>query len=221
MKSKQFLQLIIFCFWSVAAIPAQAAFVSAQEAETWAKDKGNLLLETFQVNDLGVKYKKLDELFLKHVDLDYIGRFVIGKHWRDMNAEQQMRYQKLFGRYALGVYKSFPLTFKEKITYEILRSEVNKDYTNVFAQINLGKNFDDPALEKIMVSFRLSKKGNAILIQDIKLAESSLILSYRNRFYQMVAEADGDMEWFLEDFETTVQSTEETNRQRLAAEGQQ
>lgn len=215
MKSKQFLQLIIVCFLGIVSGSAQAAQVTAQEAEAWAKDKGNMLLETFQVNSLSEKYKKLDELFLKHVDMDYVSRFVIGKHWRDMNAEQQAKYQKLFERYALGVYKSFPLTFKEKITYEILRSDVRNDYTDVFAQINLGKNFDNPALEKVLVSFRLVKKGNKILIRDIKLAESSLILSYRNRFYQMVAEADGDMDWFLEDFETITQSTEETNRRRL------
>ena len=66
--------------------------------------------------------------------------------------------------------------------------------------------------------FRLRKQGKEIKIIDIKFAESSLILSYRNRFYQMVAEVEGDIEWFLEDLETTVVSTERTNQQKLQEE---
>lgn len=215
MKSKQILQLIIVCSGLFVAPIVQAAEIKAVEAETWAQDKGNLLLETFQVKDLAGKYQKLDKLFLQHVDLDYIGKFVVGKHWREMSKEQQERYLGLFKRYALGVYKSFPLTFEDEIKFEILNADVRKDYTDVSAQINLGKNFDDPALKKIMVSFRLTKKGNNIKLIDIKLAESSLILSYRNRFYQMIADTDGDLEWFLEDLEITTQSTEQTNKMRL------
>lgn len=44
------------------------------------------------------------------------------------------------------------------------------------------------------------------MITDIKVAESSLILSYRGRFYQMIADADEEMEWFLEDFELLADS---------------
>lgn len=215
MKSKQFLQLIIFCFGLFSAAPLQAAPIAATEAKTWAQDKGNLLLETFQVADLQVKYKKLDELFVQYVDLEYIGKFVVGKHWKEMTPEQQSKYLGLFKRYSLGVYKSFPLTFKDEIIFEILNADSRADYTDVSAQINLGKNFDNPSLQKIMVSFRLSKKGKEIKLIDIKLAESSLILSYRNRFYEMIANNDGDMVWFLEDLEMITKSTEQTNQTRL------
>lgn len=215
MKSKQILQLIIVCLGLLSAPSLRAAEITAAEAKAWAQDKGNLLIETFQVKDLAVKYQKLDELFLQHVDLNYIGKFVVGRHWREMTAEQQQRYQSLFKRYALGVYKSFPLTFEHEIQFEILNADVRKDYTDVSAQINLGQNFDDPALKKIMVSFRITKKDKNIKLIDIKLAESSLILSYRNRFYEMIANNDGDMEWFLEDLEMTAKSTEQTNKMRL------
>ena len=46
------------------------------------------------------------------------------------------------------------------------------------------------------------------MLTDIKIGESSLILSYRNKFYQMIKSADEDMEWFLEDFELTTVSAE-------------
>ncbi len=216
MNCKKYLQLIIVCLSLAFPQVASASEIGAAEARSWAQDRGNLLLTTFQEKNLAVKYKKLDELFLKYVDLDYISKFVIGKHWREMTSEQQRQYQSLFKRYALGVYKSFPLTFEEEIKFEILNADVQPDYTDVAAQIDLGRNFSDASQppKKINVVFRL-KKNNGIKLVDIKLAESSLILSYRNRFYQMVADADGDMTWFLEDLETVTVSTEKTNRMKL------
>ena len=216
MKSKHFLQLIIFCF-GLLSFPAFAAAPQPQEAISWAEDKGNLLLQTFQEKDLAQKYHDLDNLFLNYVDLEYIGKFVIGKYWRDMSTEQQAQYLSLFKRYALAVYKGFPLTFQYPITFRINNAVASANYTEVFATIDLGGNFQEKENQpqKINVIFRLVKNPNGIQIVDLTLAESSLILSYRNRFYQMVAEDEGDMTWFLEDFETTVLSTEKTNRQNL------
>lgn len=216
MKSKQFLQLIIVCF-ALLSFPAFAAAPQPQEAISWAEDKGNLLLQTFQEKNLAQKYQDLDNLFLNYVDLEYIGKFVIGKYWRDMSAEQQRQYLELFKRYALAVYKGFPLTFQYPITFSINNAIAAKNYTEVFASIDLGGNFQNKENQpqKINVIFRLVKNPNGIQIIDLTLAESSLILSYRNRFYQMVAEDEGDMSWFLEDFETIVLSTEKTNWQKL------
>lgn len=216
MKSKKFLQLIIVCFGLFGFSLAQAAGPTAAAARQWAENKGNLLIETFQVKDLGEKYKLLDELFLEHVDLPYISKFVIGKHWREMTPEQQQRYQELFKRYALGVYKGFPLTFDKPITFSINNAQPGKDYTDVWASIDLGGNWqNDGQSQKVNVMFRLTGQGSKIKLIDLKLAESSLILSYRNRFYQMVADTDGDMEWFLEDLENSVISTEKTNQMKL------
>lgn len=215
MKSKNFLQLIIFCFSIFGALPTAAATISNTEAKAWAQDKGNLLLDTFQEQNIAQKYQKLDELFLNHVDLEYIAKFVIGKHWKEMSAEQRGRYNDLFTRYALSVYKSFPLTFENKIDFNIISAEVRPDYTDVIASIDLGAPIENQTQQKLSVVFRLVKKGSNIKLIDIKLAESSLILSYRNRFYEMIAKNDGDIEWFLEDLEAITQSTEQTNQQKL------
>ena len=75
----------------------------------------------------------------------------------------------------------------------------------------------DP-LQNLLLEFKLRKTADGIKILDLKLAESSLILSYRSRFYAMIAEDDGDMTWFLEDFRTSVESIERTNQLRLEKE---
>ena len=90
MKSKQFLQLIMVCFCIFFSFKLSAQEISQEEAINWSNDKGAKLLETFQEEDLNKKFALLDDMFLNYVDLDYISKFVIGKHWRGMNADQQI-----------------------------------------------------------------------------------------------------------------------------------
>ena len=47
-----------------------------------------------------------------------------------------------------------------------------------------------------------------IKIVDIKLAETSMILVYRNKFYEMLRQNDGDIEWFLEDLNDLSNSSQ-------------
>lgn len=69
--------------------------------------------------------------------------------------------------------------------------------------------------QDINLYFRLHKQNGKIKLVDITMEQSSLILAYRNRFYEMIAADDGDMEWFLEDLEDLAVSAEENNRLRL------
>lgn len=80
MKSNCFLRLIIFFVLLTLALPAAAEPLSEAEARAFGETKGRELLNTFAEKDPAVKYKKLDELFLNYVDLDYISRFVVGKY---------------------------------------------------------------------------------------------------------------------------------------------
>lgn len=219
MKRNHFLQLIICSLAILFCFSAQAQTISRTEAESWVSDKGQQLLDTFNEPNLAHKYQKLDQLFANHIDLDYIGKFVIGKYWRKMTIEQQQKYQDLFKRYSLAVYKTFPLSFENKIGFEINNVMVGQDYADVSAGIDVGQKNASGQPQKFLVVFRIIRSGKDLKIIDLKLAESSLILSYRSRFYQMVANADEDISWFLEDLETTVVSTEKTNALRLEQEG--
>ncbi len=218
MKSKIFLRLIILSFAVFGAFGVCAAGLTRQEASSWAEEKGNLLLDAFAGNDLAVKYARLDELFLNYVDLDYVGKFVVGKYWKTMTPGQKTEYLELFRRYALGLYKTFPLSFNHRIGFQIIRTVVKGNDADVTAQIRFqGMSEQDP-LQNLLLEFKLRKTADGIKILDLKLAESSLILSYRSRFYAMIAEDDGDMTWFLEDFRTSVESIERTNQLRLEKE---
>ena len=207
MKSNCFLRFITFFMLFLISTSSFAQRMSEEEAKVFGETKGRELLAAFSEQDLSVKYKKLDDLFLNYIDLDYISRFVVGKYWRKMTPEQQSQYQKLFERYALNTYKGFPLDFKNNLDFKI--TEAVKDGEYVLVRTNIDYKGMDGKDSKFLVEFRVHKKNDKIMLTDIKVAESSLILSYRNRFYQMIAEADEEMEWFLEDFELLADSSEQ------------
>ena len=216
MKSKIFLQLITLSLSLIISVSAHADTITQEEAKAWTESQGKKLLDTFSQVDLEKRYQSLDTMFMENIDLDYISKFVIGKYWRQMSEEQQQRYQKIFQRYALSVYKSFPLDFDaSQINFSVISARVEPNYANVRTQIHLNQPENSQALQNIMVEFRLNKIKGKVKIVDLKLGESSLILSYRNRFYQMISQNDDDIEWFLEDLDMITKSTEAQNRQKL------
>jgi len=216
MKNNSFLQGIIFLAMLILAFPALAAIEPA-EAEAFAEAQGRELLDILAENNRAKKYRQLDELFLKHVDLDYIARFVVGRYWRQMDSAQQEHYRKLFKRYAVSLYKSYPLKFDGKIDFTITGSRAEENYTIVFAAISYEGNTPEEN-KNILAEFRMHEADGQILLTDVKLAESSMLLSYRSRFQQMIKEADEEMEWFLEDFAALVESAENINTAAAEAE---
>lgn len=215
MKRNYFLQLIIGAVLFCGISPLSAAPVTPAEAEVWVETRGNELLQAFGEPDLTVKYQRLDELLLKYVDLDYISRFVIGKHWRQMNDVQKEKYRALFRRYALALYKGFPLDFGRQLNFKVGQITPAAEHTTVQILIDLSEAQSSQNENKIAVEFLISRSLKQIRIIDLKLGESSLILSYRSRFYEMVAEADDDLDWFLEDLETITVSSEKNNQLKL------
>ena len=135
----------------------------------------------------------------------------MGKYWRQMNEEQKQAYQKLFLRYGLAYYKTLPLDYARHVKYEIKNAEVDGNFTNVVTnvKVNLGEE-----KQVITLVFRLHKVDGKIKAVDVKVAESSLLLAYRGKFYEMIAQDDGEIDWFLEDLGDITASMELNLREK-------
>ena len=196
MKSNIFLHFITGCFMFLFIGNSNALPLSDDEAIKFAETKGKELIQAFQEDNLAERYAMLDGMIMKHIDIKYISRFVIGKYWREMSEEQKENYVEIFTRYGLALYKTLPLEYAKNILYEIVSANQDKEYTNVLANIKFSAG-SEPI--EVGVSFRLHKIDGEIKIVDVKIAESSLLLSYRGKFYEMIAQNDGEIDWFLED----------------------
>lgn len=204
MKSNLFLQVIIGSILLFASV-CRAETVSNKEALEFASTKGKQLLMSFQEPDLKKRYQELDALFVEYIDIDYVSKFVVGKYWRLMTQEQKQAYQDAFVRYGLSFYKTLPLEYAKDLEYDIKGAEQDGNFTNVATNIRvkLGKD-----VQEIILVFRLHKVDGKIKAVDVKVAESSLLLSYRGKFYEMIAQNDGEIDWFIEELSDLALSFE-------------
>lgn len=216
MKIKYFLQLIIlFLSITLPLHPADAALNEAV-ARRWAENKGSEILQILAEPNSEKKYAALDKILATDIDLDYAARFVVGKYWRMMNEEQQSQYVALFKRYVAAIYKNYPLDIAaNSINFNIEKTLPQKDKVIVKCRISLNDlqtdNDEKPTSFKVL--FVLKENGDQIQVEDLKVEDSSLLLSFRDRFYKIIHEDnDDEIGWFLEDFNAIVEDTEATEK---------
>ncbi|MBR3675807.1 MAG: ABC transporter substrate-binding protein [Alphaproteobacteria bacterium] len=217
MKIKHFLQLIIlFLTFCLAASFSSAADFSADEARAWVDNKGKQILDIMTSTEREEKFEQLDSLLFNDVDLEYAAQFVVGKYWKDMTEEQKEKYFELFKKYTSSLYKGYPLEIeKGVVTYTVDKVIADKDsqYVHCSIFINPKENkVDENTQVSIEVIFRLVKNGERIQVRDIKVTETSFLLAYRERFYKILHDDDGDIDWFLEDLAQMTADLEAENQ---------
>ena len=216
MKSKTFLHFITACLILFSVCAHASEQILPENVRLWADQKGNTLLEAFSEQDVARKHSMLDKMFEEYIDLEYISKFVMGKHWRSMTDEEKSIYQELFHRYALSTYKTFPLSFNGNISFKVGEVSINKDRATVDVHISITAPNSQGSGQNVTVVFMLKHNGDkGLQIIDLKLADASLILSYRSKFYEMMDNLDGQVEWFLEDLESMVEYNEKNAQMQL------
>lgn len=218
MKIKSFLQLIILFFFALGIYAAAA--LTPPQAEQWAQKKGQEILQILSDKNNTDKYEQLDQILNEDIDLDFAARFVLGKYWRQMTDAQKEQYVPLFKRYVSALYKSVPLNIdSDDIHFTIDKVVETPKGMEVWCTIQIKKieqAADQQSKGGIKVLFTLVENNAHIQVRDLKVEESSLLISYRDRFYKMIhQDSDDELEWFLEDFEALVQDTEQKNEEKL------
>lgn len=197
---------------------ASPVAINSTEARDWTNHKGQELISTLGESNLTLKYAKLDKMMTEDVNLNYISKFVIGKYGKLMTPEQKNRYEDLFNRYVLSLYKQFNLDYDtNNINFSIDNVIEYPRFTTVNCTIDPGKIFNNTEVKKIPIKFKLIRgTNNQIQAVDLEIAEVSLVIEYRKRFYQMIKDEEEDIEWFLDKFADKVKANEK--KIQIAAE---
>ena len=192
---------------------AQNVSIPSNDAIEWGNKNGQELLLTLGIENIIEKHAKLDEMMSKHVNLDYISKFVLGKYYKRMNKSQKLRYSEIFKRYIFSIYKQFNLTINPNdINFTIDKVTEHKNFTNIKCNIDVSKiSSNNENAEKINIDFKLIRgEENRIQAVDLVISDVSLVVEYRKRFYKMVLDEDEDMDWFLDKLEDITKANEET-----------
>jgi len=220
MKLKYFLQLIIlFLSMVIFNNTANAAAITETQAIEWANQKGREIIALLTAPESEEKYHQLDNILFNDVDLDHAARYVVGKYWKNMSEAQRQKYVPLFKRYIAAVYKSYPLELQQgDVDFSVEKAIQNTKNTEIHCKIFikvLENSVDENSKGGINAVFVLSIENNQIKVQDLKIAESSLLQAYRERFYKLIHEdSDDEIDWFLDELEEIVQDNENKNAEK-------
>lgn len=121
------------------------------------------------------RQKRFRELFQRAFDVESIGRFVLGRHWQRLSAEERTRYNDLFGEYVAAIYADQFSNYRGQNFRTLGARGTAENESVVPAQIER----DGPP---IRMDFRVRDAGNAYRITDVAVENVSLIVTKRDEF---------------------------------------
>ena len=209
---KYFNAIVLSIIFSFNIAMAQSIAINNEEARIWCENNGKELLHTLSLSNPTEKHAKLDEMMGKHVNLNYISRFVIGRYYKRMTQAQKDRYAKVFRRYILSIYKQFNLKIDENdISFKIDKIIEKNNHTIAAILIDVTHLTKSDEQKVIPVEFKLIRgKENHIQTVDLVISDISLVVEYRKRFNKMIIDEEGDIDWFLDKLEDITKANEET-----------
>jgi phospholipid transport system substrate-binding protein len=134
--------------------------------------------------DEASKEKKLIEIFTRVIDINWIGKFALGRYARTATPEQLVRYNKVYTQYLINSYVP---NFRQYTGEELKITNIIEPKTEEYlVQTQIIR----PDGTTIQVDYRLRKnpKAAAFIIYDIIGEGVSLIATQRSEFNSVIAQ---------------------------------
>jgi phospholipid transport system substrate-binding protein len=136
--------------------------------------------------------QEFKKLLRSSFDMSTIGRFAMGRYWREATPAQQKEYQSLFETMVINVYAArFNEYNGQKLEVGAVRPEGKADA--------LVTSYIIPKTgEKIQVDWRVRTKGGGYKIVDVVVEGVSMALTQRSDFAAVIQRGGGDINVLIE-----------------------
>jgi phospholipid transport system substrate-binding protein len=188
-RSKLFIGFLCVMVSVLAPLP-----VFAQEAQTQFVKKMTDNAIAFLANpDLTTEDRKNEfrKLLRGHFDLPTIGRFVLGKYWKDASPAQQQEYQKLFAERVVNIYAN---RFKEYDGHKVEIRETRPEGKDFLVTTFIVSDSNPP----VQVDWRVRTKSGVYKIVDVVVEGVSMSVTQRSDYASVIQSGGGSVEFLLE-----------------------
>lgn len=171
---------------SLAGAPASAAADPAAFIKGMAGRAINVLKESS--GDDRKREAEFRKIFRDNFDIEEIGRFVLGIHWRNASPEQRTAYLKEFETYVVRIYAERLSNYSGE-QLEVGRSQSQGD-----------KNFVDSVVRRtdgappIRIVWEVEKRGGGYKVVDLKIENVSMSQSQRSEFSSYISQNGGKVD---------------------------
>lgn len=179
---KQFVSALFLLVVAFNALPAAAA-PTAEGASAFVDGVARQALAVINNQGLGKEQKRtqLEGLFSGSVDIPWVGRFVLGRFWRDATEAQRQRYLSEYGKFITANYAG---RFAEYTggSYTIKGATDDGD-----GKFTVTMQMTSPDNQQVLVNYRLhnAEKGG-LKIFDVVVEGVSLLTTQRSEFAQVL-----------------------------------
>lgn len=171
---------VLFSFALLLCVPfTQALADDKAEASKFANELGHQALKVITDKSLAkdAKRVRLEALFEENVDIDWIGKFVLGRYWRGASDQQRQDY--------LANYKTFLIKHYTSNLTEF--TDANFEVTKVTPEDRGGNtvtmHLKRPGAEDTIVNYTVRKNEKGKLnVYDIIVEGVSMITTQRSEF---------------------------------------
>lgn len=173
-----------FLFFPVLTAPILAVADDVSEARGFAQKIIDQIEDVINSDkDEASKQQTLINLFEKHVDSDWMGRFVMAANFKKLTQDEKDTFLDVYKDFVVYNYiPRFREYSGEKIIIDDVRQESKKDIV-----IKTTFETDKSKTGKVSVDFRLRKKNDELKIVDIIGEGISLLSTQRSDFSSAVS----------------------------------
>ena len=141
------------------------------------------------------KEAELRQILNKSIDMKTIGRFALGKTWREIDDQQKARYLKLFRDYVLYSYSKRLLSYDGE-TFNVVKSRPIRRDALVYTLINQASG------EPLETYWRVRRQNNAYYVIDVIVEGISMAVTQRSEFRTVIRQRG--VEGFFDSLSTII-----------------
>jgi phospholipid transport system substrate-binding protein len=183
---RSLIALLATCFFCVALAVASPSLADDKaDANAFADDLGHKALAVILDKSLSkdAKRTRLETLFQENVDIDWIGKFVLGRFWRSATEQQKHDYLTNYKTFLIKHYTSNLSEFTDA-NFEVVKVVPEERGGNVVTLHLKRANAEDT-----VVNYTVRKKADGKLnVYDIVVEGVSMITTQRSEFSSVVSQ---------------------------------
>jgi phospholipid transport system substrate-binding protein len=195
------------CFVALLGASSNVRRASADElavgAESFIREMAQSAIRNLTEPDITREERKtrLQSVMDQYFHVPGIGRWVLGRHWRQASAEEREEYLELFGMLLIESYVDKFASYSGE-TLEIVKTDTRNEKDAI-----VSSTLKRPEINQVVqLEWRVRTNNGIYKIIDIMVEGISMGQTQRSEFASAIKSNDGDMGKFLEELRVRVSS---------------
>lgn len=180
-----------------------SANVDASGAEAFVKNVTNDGIENIINANISQKEKdtRFEKLFNNALDLDFIGKFVLGRAWRTATPQQRKDFISTYRELNIKTWSKRFDEFKGK-NFIFKGTTPSNSPNQIFVNTTVPMDQGEPA----KVVWRVKQNGSQFKVVDIIIENVSLAITARNEYAGFIKNNAGGVEALIKDLQNKVKT---------------